>query len=181
MKDLLGLIGRRQSCRSFDPQRAVERDKLVACLEAARLSPSACNSQPWRFVAVDDPQRVEQVARCVQDTKMNRFTECCTCFVVVVEGAQNLSAKVGGSLKNQQYAAIDIGIAAAHLVLAATELGLGSCILGWFNERRLKMMLGIPKTRRVRLVVALGYAAEGDPLREKDRKDFSEVVSFNKF
>lgn len=181
MGNLFSLIDRRQSCRNFDPLRAVEREVVTACLEAARLAPSACNSQPWRFVAVDDPQRVEQVARCVQDSGMNRFAEHCTCFVVVVEGAQNISAKVGGSLKNQQYSAIDIGIAAAHLVLAATDLGLGSCILGWFNERKLKMMLGIPKTRRVRLVVALGYPVEGEALREKQRKPFDDVVSFNKF
>ena len=150
-------------------------------LQAAVLSPSACNSQPWRYIAVDEPQRVEQLAQCVQDTGMNKFAANATAFVVALEGKQNLTAKVGESLKNQKYSGVDLGLSVAHLVLTAQDLGLASCILGWFNERKIKMLLGIPKTRRIRLVIALGYAMPNDPLREKQRKKFDEVVSFNKF
>lgn len=150
-------------------------------LQAAALSPSACNSQPWRYIAVDEPQRVEQVAQCLQDSGMNKFAGKATAFVVAIEGKQNLTAKVGESLKNQKFSGIDLGLSVAHLVLAAEALGLSSCILGWFNERKLKMLLGIPKTRRIRLVVALGYAMADDVLRDKQRKKFDEVISFNKF
>lgn len=181
MSELLSLIRYRQSCRNFDSTRPVERGKLMTTLEAAMLSPSACNSQPWRYVVVDEPQRVEQLAKCVQDNGMNKFAQDATAFIVAIEGNQNLTAKVGESLKNQKYSGIGLGLSVAHLMLTATDLGLASCILGWFNERKLKMLLGIPKTRRIRLVVALGYAAPDDFLREKQRKKFDEVVSFNKF
>lgn len=181
MGDLLSLIRHRQSCRNFDPARFVEKEKLIDILQAAALSPSACNSQPWRYIAVDEPQRVEQVAQCLQDSGMNKFTGKATAFVVAIEGKQNLTAKVGESLKNQKFSGIDLGLSIGHLVLAAEDLGLSSCILGWFNERKLKMLLGIPKTRRIRLVVALGYAMADDLLREKQRKKLDEVISFNKF
>ncbi|WMJ83024.1 nitroreductase family protein [Oscillospiraceae bacterium LTW-04] len=181
MGDLLSLIRQRQSCRNFDPGRFVEKEKLMDILQAAALSPSACNSQPWRYIAVDEPQRVEQVAQCLQDSGMNKFAGKATAFVVAIEGKQNLTAKVGESLKNQKFSGIDLGLSVAHLVLAAEALGLSSCILGWFNERKLKMLLGIPKTRRIRLVVALGYAMADDVLRDKQRKKFDEVISFNKF
>ncbi|MDF3004683.1 MAG: nitroreductase [Oscillospiraceae bacterium] len=181
MGDLLSLIRHRQSCRNFDPARFVEKEKLIDILQAAALSPSACNSQPWRYIAVDEPQRVEQVAQCLQDSGMNKFTGKATAFVVAIEGKQNLTAKVGESLKNQKFSGIDLGLSIGHLVLAAEDLGLSSCILGWFNERKLKMLLGIPKTRRIRLVVALGYAMADDVLREKQRKKLDEVISFNKF
>ncbi len=181
MSDLLSLIQHRQSCRNFDSTRLVEKEKLMDILGAAVLSPSACNSQPWRYIAVDEPQRVEQVAQCLQDTGMNKFAGKATAFVVALEGKQNLTARVGESLKNQKYSGIDLGFSVAHLMLAAEDLGLSSCILGWFNERKLKMLLGIPKTRRIRLVVALGYAMADDTQREKQRKDFDEIVSFNKF
>lgn len=181
MGDLLSLIRHRQSCRNFDPARFVEKEKLIDILQAAALSPSACNSQPWRYIAVDEPQRVEQVAQCLQDSGMNKFTGKATAFVVAIEGKQNLTAKVGESLKNQKFSGIDLGLSIGHLVLTAEDLGLSSCILGWFNERKLKMLLGIPKTRRIRLVVALGYAMPDDVLRDKQRKKLDEVISFNKF
>lgn len=181
METLLGLAMKRQSCRNFDPGRPVEREKLVVCLEAARLSPSACNSQPWRYIAVDEPDRLPQLAACLQETGMNRFTEHARAFVVVLEGRQNFTAKMGGSIKNQPFSGIDIGLSVGHLILAAADQGLASCVVGWFNERKIKMLLGIPKTRRVRLVICLGYAAESDPLREKDRKAYEEIVTFNHF
>ena len=179
--DLLSLVKQRQSCRNFDPAKPVEREKLQTILEAAVLAPSACNSQPWRYIAVDDPQRTQQLADCVQDTGMNKFAQKATAFIVAIEGSQNLTAKVGESLKNQKYSGIDLGISIAHLVLTAADIGLASCILGWFNERKLKMLLGIPKTRRIRLVVALGYAAEDEVIREKQRKKHDEVISFNRY
>ena len=181
MDTQLGLAQGRQSCRNFDPARPVEREKLTACLEAARLSPSACNSQPWRYIAVDEPERLPQLAACLQETGLNRFTENARAFVVVIEGRQNFTARMGGSLKNQPFSGIDIGLSVAHLILAAADQGLASCVVGWFNERKIKMLLGIPKTRRVRLVVSLGYAAGDDALREKDRKAFDEIVTFNHF
>ncbi|MEG2204767.1 MAG: nitroreductase family protein, partial [Oscillospiraceae bacterium] len=139
MSTLFHLFEQRQSCRSYQ-SKPVEPEKLDACIRAARLAPSACNSQPWRFIVVNEPQRVEQLAKCVQETGMNRFTDGCTAFVVILEGNQSLSARFGGAMKDQKYAGIDIGLATAQLVLTAADEGLGSCILGWFNERKLKIL-----------------------------------------
>lgn len=180
MSNLRKLIERRQSCRNFQT-KPVPIELIENCIDAARLAPSACNSQPWKFIVINEPSRSEQVALALQEGGMNRFAKNCPAFIVVVECSQNITAKVGERLKNQQYAGIDLGLATANLTLMATEQGLDSCILGWFDERKLRMLLHIPKTRRVRLVVALGYRSEEDVLREKIRKPLSEVMSLNKF
>ena len=180
MIDLKTIIQKRQSCRNF-AGGTVSREAIDTCLEAACLAPSACNAQPWRFVVVDDPQHVAKVSKYVQDSGMNRFAEGCSAFVVIVEGSQNLPARVGSGLKNQKYSSIDIGIATAHFVLAATEQDIATCILGWFNEWGLKTLLNIPKMRRIRLVIAMGTAAPDDPLRNKVRKPAKEVISYNRY
>ncbi len=176
MKDFFDLVQRRESCRNFD-SRPVEKEKITACLQAARLAPSACNSQPWHFIVVTNPALAPQVAACTQGGWMNKFTSNCPAFVVVVEEQATLSAAVGGVIKSQQYAPIDIGLSVCHLCLAATEQGLSTCILGWFQEKALKKLLNIPSGKRVRLVVAMGYAAS-ETLRAKKRKSLAEIADF---
>ena len=175
--DFFSLIAQRESCRNYDPSRPVSREQLVRCLEAARIAPSACNSQPWSFVVVNRPDLSAQTAQYVQGMGMNKFSENCPAFIVVVEEKANLSARVGAVVKSQEYASIDIGIATAHLVLAATEQGLSTCIMGWFQEAKLKELLSIPKEKRIRLVIAVGYAASQE-LRPKKRKSLEEISTF---
>lgn len=170
------LVEGRESCRRFDP-RPVSREALLHCLSLARLAPSACNSQPWRFVAVYGDM-VKEVAHCVQKLGMNRFTEDCPAFIVIYEENANLAARLGGRVADQHYAPIDIGIATAHLCYAAAEQGLSTCILGWFDAKKLSELLKLPDPGRIRLVLAVGYAAEGTVLREKSRKPLSQLVSF---
>jgi nitroreductase len=128
------LVNKRESCRSYK-NVPVEHDKIIACIEAARLAPSACNSQPWHFVVVDDREKARELSPLLQDKviNINKYTINVPLFIVVVEGNANLLSKFGGRFKDQEYAKIDIGIAAEHICLAATEQGLGSCILGWFD------------------------------------------------
>ena len=172
--DVEKLIAVRQSCRSFQ-QRAVAREDIVACLEAARLAPSACNAQPMHYT-VCTGDMAARVGACTRSMGMNAFTAQVPCFVVVSEGAYSFSAAVGSRAKGQDYRSVDIGIAAAHFVLCAAERGLATCILGWFDEKQLKALLGLGG--RPRLVIALGYAAEGDPLRKKVRKDLAALADF---
>lgn len=176
MTDFFTLIQQRESCRNYNGN-PVEREKLAACLNAARLAPSACNSQPYHFTAVLEPGLVSRVAACTQSMGMNKFTSQCPAFVVVTEEKANLSARIGALVKSQEYASIDIGIATAHFCLAATEQGLSTCILGWFDEKTVKSVLNIPSKKRVRLVIAVGYAATG-ALREKKRKPLEELAEF---
>jgi len=176
MNGFFELASRRESCRNFH-NRPVEKEKLTACMEAARLAPSACNSQPWTAHIIRNPKLAAEVAATTQAMGMNRFTSQCPAFIVITEDKALLTATVAGKFKSQDFAAIDIGIMAAHIVLMATELGLGSCILGWFDESRIKELLKIEKTRRVRLVIAVGYSEDDRP-RTKVRKPLEKTSMF---
>lgn len=116
------LVMKRQSCRVFE-RRPLEREKLVACLEAARLAPSANNAQPWRFVVVDDPELKQSLADALS---FNRFALDAGALVVVVENQESLAAKAAGAVKDNKYAPMDIGMAVENFCLAAAEQGLGT-------------------------------------------------------
>lgn len=176
------LISERQSVRKYI-DKPVEREKLQALIEAVHLSPSACNSQPWKLVMVDDVELKDKVAKATFDkiVSFNRFAlEAPVIAVLVIEKAK-LIAQIGGSIKNQEYPYYDIGIAAAHFCLQATELGLGTCMIGWFDEKRIQELLNIPSNRKVALLITLGYPPEDYRLRQKIRKPLDEIVSFNSY
>ena len=177
MSDYFDMIARRQSCRSYG-DRPVEREKLEKCVEAARLAPSACNGQPWKYIVVTRPETVEALRPCLQGMGMNKFADGCAAFAVVTEVASNLSATVGARFQRQDFASIDIGLSVSQFCYAALEQGLSTCILGWLNEKKIKALLSLPESCRVRLVLCVGYAAEGDPLRKKVRKSTEEMASF---
>lgn len=164
----------RESCRNFS-DKDVEMDKITDILEIARTAPSACNSQPWHFT-VATGENAKKVAGCTHELGMNKFTDNCPSFIIINEEEASLSARLGGTVKKQQYAQMDIGIAAAHIVLAARDQGLSTCILGWFNEKQVAEVAGISPDKRIRLIIALGYSASPQ-LRPKNRKDFDEVVT----
>lgn len=176
MKEFFDLISRRQSCRKY-LDKPVEKEKLTKCIEAARLAPSACNSQPWHFIVVTNKELAQKVAMCTQDKIMNKFTNDCQCFIVVVEESGNITSRAGALMKQQDYRSIDLGIATEHLCLQATEQDLGTCILGWFDEKELKKVLNISKLKRIRLVVAIGYPETND-IRKKVRKNIEEISTF---
>lgn len=172
--DYLEIAQTRQSCRAYDPDRAVEPEKLRACLEAARLAPSACNAQPYHITLAQGEQ-AQQVGACVRSMGMNGFTRDAGVFLVIAEAPYNRTAALGAKMKDQDYRSVDIGIVAAYITAEAHTQGLGSCILGWFEEKKLQKLLNT--TQRIRLVICLGYAARGDALRQKKRKDLSELVT----
>lgn len=169
------LLLKRQSCRNYDAARPVAEEAVLACAEAMRLAPSACNAQPYE-ITVCRGELAAQVAKCTQGMGMNAFTGNVPCFFVVSEGEYNVTARAGSKVKDQDYRSVDIGIAVAQMTLQAADLGLGTCILGWFDEKKLVKMLGLKG--RVRVVIALGHAAEGDPIRSKVRKDLDVLVKF---
>ena len=179
--DCLDLVRHRQSDRSYDSFRPVEKEKIERIIEAGRLAPSACNGQPWRFIVVNDPVVKEEVAKaCVAKALfMNHFTMQAPLHIVIVEEKTNVSSNFGGWVKQKEFPQVDIGIAAAHIALAAQAEGLGSCIVGWFNEEKIKKALNIPANRRVLLDITIGYPTK--PTREKKRKSMDEVCSYNKY
>jgi len=176
MEEFFDLINKRQSCRKY-LDKSVEKEKLIKCIEAARIAPSACNSQPWHFIVVNNKELSSKVAMCVQDKVMNKFTSECKSFIIIVEESGNLTSRAGALMKQQDYRSVDLGIATEHLCLSATEQNLGTCILGWFNEKELKKLLNINKLKRIRLVVAIGYP-ENNETRKKIRKDIDEILTF---
>lgn len=177
MKDFLELCKTRQSCRNFDG-RSVEREKLTKCVEAARLAPSGCNSQPWSFVVVDDPKLVPEVAKCAQVMEgVNTFTDKAGAFIVVLEEHAVLLPGIRKLLDSQYFAKHDVGAATLALCLEAAEQGLGSCIMGMFDREKLSGLLDIPIEKRFAVVIALGYPAE-ERIREKRRKPLEEIVRY---
>ena len=133
--DFLELAGQRQSQREYVRDKQVEHEKIERCIEAAGLAPSACNSQPWKFIIVDKPGLKTKVAKSMSNKvlPLNHFVNQAPVIVAIVNEGSNLTAKLGGSVKNKQLSQFDIGIASAHFCLQATTEGLGTCILGWFK------------------------------------------------
>ena len=165
----------RQSCRNYDPQREVETEKLDAILEAARLAPSACNGQPYA-ITVCKGDAAARVARATQGMGMNKFATDAPLMLVISEKPYVASAALGAKVKKNDYRSIDIGIVAAYITAQAAELGLGTCILGWLDDKKIREICDIDGT--VRLVITLGYASADDKLRTKKRKPISEIVKF---
>lgn len=166
---------KRQSCRSYDGSRPVEREKLDRILESARLAPSACNGQPYH-VTVCQGEAALRVARATQGMGMNKFASDAPVLLVISEEDYVKSAALGAKLKKNDYRSIDIGILSAYITAEAEAQGLGSCILGWLDDGKIREICNL--TKPVRLVITIGYAKEGDTLRPKKRKDISDLVSF---
>lgn len=179
--DFLELVSSRQSVRAFDPEREIEKEKLERIIEVARLAPSACNAQPWSFVVVDNPELKNKVADATSSRVlgMNHFTKQAPVHLLLIEEKVNLSSGIGGWIKKKDYAQIDLGIVAAHIVLAAQAEGFGTCIVGWFDEDKMRDLLHIPSSKRVWLDIVIGYSAQ--TLRKKSRKTIDSIVSYNKY
>ena len=173
--NFLEIANTRQSCRSYDESRDVEQEKLDAILEAARLAPSACNGQPYR-ITVCRGQAAKDVALNCRGMGMNKFAVQAPVCIVVSEMPYVKSAAVGAKVKNNDYRSIDIGIVTAYLTAEASAQGLSTCILGWFDDGKIREICGLENP--VRLVITLGYAKEGELLRKKVRKEMDTLVGW---
>ncbi len=178
--ELLDLINKRQSDRAYI-EKTIEKEKLERILEAGRLAPSACNAQPWSFIVIDDLELKNKIADCTSSKVlgMNHFTKQAPVHVAIVEENANFTSNAGSVIKGKHFPLIDIGIAAEHICLQAAAEGLGSCMLGWFDESKVKKLLHIPKSKRVPLIITLGYP-EGET-REKRRKNIKDIVKYNSY
>jgi nitroreductase len=179
--NFIELARKRQSVRKYSPQ-PVEPEKIERCLEAARLAPSACNAQPWSFIVVDNPELKEKIARETYNAiaPFNKFAHTAPLIIVQVMEKPNMLSQFGGRVKNKDFYLIDTGIAAEHLCLQAAEEDLGTCMIGWFNERAIKKLLNIPANRAIGLVITLGYPAV-ETIRDKKRKEMNEISKFNTY
>ncbi|MDR1203344.1 MAG: nitroreductase family protein [Tannerellaceae bacterium] len=181
MENFLSLALQRQSDRAFDSSRPVEQEKIERILEAARMSPSACNAQPWHFIIVDEPELKNKVADATSTRilGLNHFTKQAPVHIIIVEEKVNFTSGFGGWVKDKSFALVDFGIAAAHICLAAEDEGLGSCILGWFDEDKMRKLLNIPSSKKILLDIIIGYSIQKD--RPKKRKEAGKVISYNNY
>ncbi len=178
--DFTALVLTRQSDRSY-LDKPVEPDKLEKILACARMAPSACNAQPWHIIVVNDSEIRNQVADATSEKilGMNHFTKQAPIHLVLVEEPSNMSSSFGSWVKRRHYPLIDLGIFAEHICLAAASEGLGSCMIGWFDEAKVKKICGVPSSKRVQLIITLGYPA--GKTRIKIRKATEKVVSYNRY
>jgi nitroreductase len=176
MSDFFELCKLRQSCRSFSEQ-PVEHDKLVQCVEAGRLAHSGCNAQPWSFIVVENQETVREMALCGQQLKQNAWLGTAKAFIVALEEHAVLSPVISCFLDSQYFAKGDLGSATAYICLAAAAQGLGSCIIGVYDRKKIGELLHIPAEKQFGSLIALGYPSS-DVIRPKKRKAFEDIVRF---
>lgn len=164
----------RQSCRNYNEERMIEPEKVDAILEAARLAPSACNGQPYHLT-VCRGEKAKAVAACTTGMGMNKFAAQAPVMIVVSEEPYVKTAALGAKVKGNDYRSIDIGIVTAYLTAEAAAQGLSTCILGWFDDTKIRALCGLQHP--VRLVITLGYSNDADVLRPKKRKERRELVT----
>lgn len=165
---LMNLIQKRYSCRKY-VDKPLDRDQIYSCIEAARLAPSACNAQPWMFYVVLDDAKRKELVKLTQPFTKNAG------FIIVEEKKPNFSEMIVNKLKDQDFTKTDIGIACSYLTLQAAEAGLATCMIGYFNENKIKELLGIDKKSRLRLVISIGYP-DGEEKHRLVRKEIDKVM-----
>ena len=172
--DFLEIANARQSCRKYDSERPVEKEKINSILEAARLSPSACNGQPYHITVVTG-EKTKAIAKATEGMGLNTFAQDAPVMIVISEKPYVKLAAMGAKLKKNDYRSIDIGILSAYITAEATCLGLGTCILGWLDGKKISEICNLDGT--VRLVITLGYPRSDEHLRTKKRKPLDELVT----
>ena len=174
------LVLQRESVRKYTDKEIAKED-IVKCIEAARMTPSAHNSQPWTFIVADDKELVSALADITVSglVRFNKFAKTAKVIVAVVIEKTHF-ALVGSNKTDDDYNMIDIGAATEHFCLQAAEMGIGTCILGYFQEDKAKAILNIPKDKKLGLMIAMGYSQFDSP-REKKRKDLDEILRYNSY
>ncbi len=166
----------RRSVRSYD-SRLVKEEDIRAICETARLAPSAHNSQTWRFVAVTERNRIEKICdEAMLPIIRNSWMKTAPLLIVGCSKLDFVTNKVGSFVTGIEYYQIDLGIAMEHMVLKATDLGLGTCWIGWFSEKKVKEILEIPKNIKVLALLTVGYPENITIIKEKKRKSLEEIL-----
>ena len=178
--DFEALQRQRKSCRAFAP-KPVPRELLTRLVDTARLSPSACNSQPWHFIVVDGAEAKANMVDALVDDGLTGcpWGDKVPAFILICEEKAQLKPAVGDRYGSQYFSQMDIGMAAMALCYEATSMGLGTCLIGTMNQAKLHQSFGIPEERPVRLIVTVGYPAKETAPRPKVRKELDDILSYN--
>ena len=174
------IIEKRRSVRAYDSRPVPHKDIMAIC-EAARAAPSACNSQTWRFIAVTDPHRIEKICReAMRPVIPNKWLVQAPVVIVGCSQLDIIANRLGSRITGTEYYQIDLGIAMEHMVLKATELGLGTCWIGWFKEKKIKQLLEIPDKIKVSILLAVGYP-KNEPTPKRTRKPIDNILFFDRW
>ena len=172
------MLLKRESCRAYDPDRPVSRETLEKILSAARMAPSWKNTQTAGFIVVESAEMKERLMEALPP--FNARTVSTAPVTVVMTAKKGLAGyeRDGGftTKKGDRWEMFDGGIACQTLCLAAWGEGLGSCIMGIYDEEKLPALLEVPEDQYVTAVVSLGYPAE-TPNAPK-RKALEEKVRY---
>lgn len=180
MKTLDQILAERKSVRAFLPD-PVGRDQIVAICEAARTAPSACNSQTWRFIAVTDKSLIQKISReAMRPVIRNKWLAQAPLLIVGCSQLDIVANRIGKKITGIEYFQIDLGIAMEHMVLKATDLGLGTCWIGWFQETKIKEILEIPDRIKVSAMLAVGFPGI-EPPKKRSRKPIQKIVYMDKW
>ena len=174
------LVRTRRSIRRFE-DHSVDREIIKDCIEWARMAPSAENSQPWRFIVLDEPEiRLKTGEKAFPHVfRASRWALKAPVLIVLCAHLDFIANRMGKLFTGIPYYLIDVGIAGEHFSLAAHGHGLGSCWVGWFSPKGVKQALDLPGALRPIALFAVGYPAqELDPV--KKRKPLEEICQFNK-
>lgn len=184
------LVLKRYSCRKFQ-DIPVKREKIVRCIESCRVSPSACNTQPWKFLIIDKPELKQKTTEAATSGiyRLNKFIQSAPVIILVLADKGSFLTRMGSLVRNTRFYLMDIGIVCEHIVLQATELGLGTCYVGWFNEKAVKKLLDIPRNLEIPLIICMGYPEDNhklkDPVRRhagsETRKPINSILLFNEY
>jgi len=179
-KSFQQLVQNRRSIRKY-LEKPVEREKVLTCLEAARMAPSADHVQPWRFLVIDEPELKRKFTDKIFSGiySSTKFAAKAPVIIVMLAKLDVVANRIGKQIQGIHYYFIDMGIAGEHIVLQAEELGLGTCWIGWFSTRKTRKLLNIPRKYKIVSLLSIGYC-ESRPTKEKKRKSLSEIAWFNK-
>lgn len=178
----IDLVRNRRSCRSYDPARPVPGQLVIECLEAARLAPSACNRQPWRFIIVDDREtRLQICGKCLLPGLSHAWLHDAPTIVVLCVELDLVTHRIAPVVSGVPYYLIDAGIAGEHFVLAATDRGLGTCWIGWFKERAVRRLLGIPRNVKIASLISLGYPGKDFQPGPRHLRSMQEIRNHNRW
>ncbi len=180
IKPFQQLVRNRRSIRKY-LEKSVEREKVLICLEAARMAPSADHVQPWRFLVIDNPEVKKNFSDEVFSGiySSSKFAGKAPVIIVMLAKLDVIANRIGKQIQGIHFYFIDMGIAGEHIVLQAEELGLGTCWIGWFSTKKTRKLLNIPRKYKIVSLMSMGYYEER-PSKEKKRKTLDEIVWFNK-
>lgn len=173
------LVKKRKSVRIY-LDNPVEKEKIEQCIEAARLAPSAENVQPWSFIIIDDIKIKEEFCKKVFSGIYStmKFPGKAPVIIIALAKPDILANKLGAFIQGTQYYLLDMGIAGEHIALQAAELGLGTCWIGWFNEKEARKFLNVPSDYKIVYLITLGYPGDTTASPRK-KKELKEIISYN--